>query len=196
MNRCSFARIRPVRPRLPEALILALRRVGLRPSRWLLTVSVARQRVRLFEVIGIAPVSRRPVAVFQREFVASTSRFGVGQVRDSNRTPLGLHRIATKAGGGWPPGVVLVNRKPVGFTWQGRPDAAIAHRVLWLEGLEPGLNRGGNVDTYERTIYIHGVGDETTLGRPCSRGCVHLAGADLMPWYDRFPCGTLVWIEA
>ncbi|HNQ90730.1 MAG TPA: L,D-transpeptidase [Verrucomicrobiota bacterium] len=159
-------------------------------------MSVARQRVGLFEVIGVATLSRRPVAVFTREFLASTSRHGVGQVRDSNRTPLGLHRIAVKAGGGWPPGVVLVNRKPIGFTWQGRPAAAIAHRVLWLEGLEPGLNRGGNVDTYDRFIYIHGVGDETTLGRPCSRGCVHLAAADLILWYDRLPCGTLVWIEA
>ena len=131
----------------------------------------------------------------RRGYRISTSRFGIGQVMDTNRTPLGLHRIAQKAGGGWPVGVVLVNREPVGFTWQGQPHAAIAHRVLWLEGLEPGWNRGGSVDTLERCIYIHGIANELTLGRPASRGCVHLAACDLIPLYDRLPVGTLVWIS-
>ena len=82
----------------------------------------------------------------------------------------------------------------MGFTWQGQPDAAIAHRILWLEGLEPGFNRGGDRDSFARYIYIHGVGDETTLGRPTSRGCVHLAATDLLPLFDLLPVGTLVWI--
>jgi lipoprotein-anchoring transpeptidase ErfK/SrfK len=73
-------------------------------------------------------------------------------------------------------------------------DGAIVHRILWLEGLEPGFNRGGDVDSFRRYIYIHGFGDETTLGRPQSCGCVHLAAADLMPLYERLPVGTLVWI--
>lgn len=82
----------------------------------------------------------------------------------------------------------------MGLTWLGNPEAPIAHRILWLEGLEPGMNQGGDVDTHARYIYIHGVGDESTLGRPASRGCLHLAAADLMPLYDRIPAGTLVWI--
>jgi lipoprotein-anchoring transpeptidase ErfK/SrfK len=65
-----------------------------------------------------------------------------------------------------------------------------------LEGLEPGRNRGGSVDSHGRYIYIHGTGDEPTLGRPASCGCVHLASADLMPLFDLIPSGTLVWIEA
>jgi hypothetical protein len=75
------------------------------------------------------------------------------------------------------------------------PDGAIAHRILWLEGLEPGFNRGGNVDTFRRYVYIHGFGDESTLGRPASCGCLHLAASDLMPLYERVPVGTLVWIS-
>ena len=75
------------------------------------------------------------------------------------------------------------------------PDGAIAHRILWLEGLEPRLNRGRTVDTFRRYVYIHGFGDETTLGRPTSRGCIHLAAADLMPLYERVSTGTLVWIS-
>jgi len=60
--------------------------------------------------------------------------------------------------------------------------------------LEPSLNRGGNVDTYGRYIYIHGFGDETTLGRPQSHGCIHVAAKDLMPLFDLLPIGSLVWI--
>ncbi len=132
--------------------------------------------------------------VVHKRFVISTSRYGTGQIAGSNRTPLGLHRIAAKIGGGWPVGVVLRHRVPAGFTWQGQPHAPIAHRILWLEGLEPGLNRDGNVDSFHRYIYIHGLGDEITLGRPASIGCIHLASSDLIQLHDRVPLGSLVWI--
>jgi lipoprotein-anchoring transpeptidase ErfK/SrfK len=112
----------------------------------------------------------------------------------SNQTPLGLHRIAEKIGGGYPVGTVFRHRKAIGATWQGQLNGAIVHRILWLEGMEPGHNRGGNVDTFSRYIYIHGFGDETTLGRPQSHGCIHLAAQDLMPLFDLLPVGTLVWI--
>ena len=74
------------------------------------------------------------------------------------------------------------------------PNATITTRILWLEGLQPGFNRGGNVDSYNRYIYIHGTGDESTIGRPTSHGCIHLAVEDLIPLYDTLPVGTLVWI--
>lgn len=129
-----------------------------------------------------------------KRFRMSSSRFGIGSKASSNRTPLGLHRIAEKIGGGYPQGAVFEGRVFTGWTWQGKPAAAIAHRILWLEGLEPGRNRGPGVDTHARYVYIHGVGDEMTLGRPASRGCLHLAATDLIPLYDRIPSGTLVWI--
>ena len=132
---------------------------------------------------------------WHRTYRVSTSRFGCGQTANSLRTPLGLHRIVTKVGGGYPLGTVLKGRRPIGLTWQGLSAATIAHRLLWLEGMEPGKNRGGNVDSYARYIYLHGVGDETTLGRPASCGCVHLAARDLLPLYHRSPIGTLVWID-
>jgi lipoprotein-anchoring transpeptidase ErfK/SrfK len=160
-------------------------------SRFVLAVSVSKQAMRLFEV---RPGAQRRTVFFRRQFRVSTSRFGTGQQSGSNRTPLGLHRVAEKIGGGYPPGTVFESRRAVGFTWQGKPGAPIAHRILWLEGLEPGFNRGGNVDSHARYIYIHGLGDEPTLGRPASRGCIHMAGADLMPLFDRVPSGTLVWI--
>ncbi len=181
------------------------RQLGVPPSRWVLSVSIARQTIELFEK---APVPLRlcvepPCSVaanqrlyeFVRRFRCSTSRFGIGQDAGSDCTPLGLHRIAEKIGGGWPVGTVFKSRKPVGYTWQGLPLARITTRILWLEGLEPGFNRGGDVDSHARYIYIHGTGDEPALGRPASHGCIQLAADDLIPLYDKLPVGTLVWIE-
>lgn len=166
-----------------------------RPTHFLLTVDVAVQRMDWYER---QPVSHRPGAFpayrQRRRFVISTSRFGTGQLKDSHCTPLGLHRIADKIGAGCLIGTVFRGRKPVGLTWDGMPDAPIAHRILWLDGLEPGRNRGGDVDSRSRYIYIHGLGDEPSLGRPASRGCIHMAAADLIPLFDVLPLGTLVWI--
>lgn len=156
-------------------------------------MSIARQTVLLFEKTS-ASLRRRDYR-FIKEFRCSTSKFGVGQTAGSNCTPLGLHRIAEKIGGGWPVGTVFKSRQPVGFTWRGMPLAPITNRILWLEGLEPGFNRGRNVDSHGRYIYIHGTGDETTLGRPASHGCIHLAADDLIPLFDKLPVGTLLWIQ-
>ena len=133
--------------------------------------------------------------VTRRRCRISTSRFGAGQKQDSLQTPLGLHRVAVKIGGGLPLGTVFRGRRPVGYTWAGMPGAQITNRILWLEGIEPGLNRGPGVDSKERFIYIHGTGDEPSLGRPASCGCIHVAADDLIPLYDLLPAGTLVWIE-
>ena len=182
-----------LKPRPSPAFLHALRRHSVRPTRYALSVSIARQRMALFEAKSFS-AHGTPAYEFSREYVVSTSRFGIGQVMHSNCTPLGLHRVAKKVGGGHPVGTIFKSRQPVGLTWDGMPDGSIAHRILWLEGLETGFNRGGDVDTFRRYVYIHGFGDETTLGRPQSHGCIHLSASDLMPLYDRMPTGTLVWI--
>ena len=74
-------------------------------------------------------------------------------------------------------------------------DAPIAHRIMWLDGLEPGFNRGGSCDSHSRYIYIHGLNDEPSLGAPASIGCVHMAAKDLIPLFDELSEGTLVWIR-
>lgn len=153
-------------------------------TRFALVVNVAGQNVSVFEQGNLVKTLR-----------CSTSRFGIGQTEGSNCTPLGLHHIAEKIGGGWPAGTVFKARQPIGYTWKGLPDAKITTRILWLEGLEPGFNRGGNVDSHARYIYIHGTGDQTTIGRPTSCGCIHLADADLIPLFEKLPGGTLVWIS-
>lgn len=185
-----------VRPRsLPRSLLLACRRLHVPLTRDILVVSVPAQQVAWFRASSLPIDPSAPGHTLRRTFRASTSRFGVGQVRDSRRTPLGLHRIAARIGQGWPVGTVFRARQPVGRIWAGLPHATIAHRILWLEGLEPGLNRGGPVDTFSRYIYLHGLADEPSLGQPASQGCIHLAAADLIPLHDRLPLHTLVWIH-
>jgi len=187
-----------------ENFLLACKTHGMVPTRFGLVVNVAEQSVSLFGKSfassrlfvnnpDSATVTDRRYQLI-KQFRCSTSRFGTSQIAGSNGTPLGLHRIVKKIGGGWPVGTVFKSRKPIGDTWQGRPNAKVTTRILWLEGLEPGFNRGGNVDSYSRYIYIHGTGDETTIGRPASCGCIHLAANDLIPLFDKLPVGTLVWI--
>jgi len=178
--------------RVSSDCLRAIRRAGVRPTRFLLSASVAAQKVSLFE---LQPLNESRCYQFARRFLASTSRFGVGQKQNSNQTPLGLHRIAKKVGGGEPIGTVFKSRKPIGLTWNGLPEGGIVHRILWLEGLESGFNQGDGCDTFDRYIYIHGFADEMTLGRPRSQGCIHLAASDLIPLYDVLPPGTLVWID-
>ena len=179
---------------------------GVVPTRFVLAVSVADQTVSLFEKVrssvpslagrlGPAEAGTPNEYCFVRTFRCSTSRFGISQIEGSNGTPLGLHRVVEKIGGGWPVGTVFKGRRPVGYTWQGLPEAKITTRILWLEGLEPGFNRGGHVDSHARYIYIHGTADQMSIGKPASCGCIHLADADLIPLFDLLPSGTLVWIK-
>jgi len=179
----------------PDKAFRAVRKLGVTPTPNVLTVNVAEQRMILWKR-GVCqhPAASFPCYTACRNYIISTSAYGIGQAANSNQTPIGWHRIAKKIGGGQPIGTVFRSRQPVGYTWQGIPQGLIVHRIFWLEGLQPGLNRGGNVDTLRRYIYIHGFWDETTLGRPQSHGCIHLAAADLIPLFDLLPEGTLVWI--
>ena len=190
----------PSRLTLMNQFVPCLRRcrqLGVAPARFVLSVCIAEQTAVLFQkpIAFICPICRNQHYDPVREFRCSTSRFGIGQKRGSHCTPLGLHRIVEKIGGGWPAGTVFKGRRPIGYTWKGLPDAKITTRILWLEGLEPGFNRGGNVDSHARFIYIHGTADQMSIGKPASCGCIHLADADLIPLFDLLPRGTLVWIS-
>jgi hypothetical protein len=170
---------------LPKACVVKCDKLGIAPTHYVLTVNIAQQRASLYEQNRLV-----------KTYVCSTSRFGIGERENSNRTPRGLHRIAEKVGDGEPAGTIYRDREVIGSVAQlGVKAGSITTRIMWLEGLEPGYNQGGNVDTHERTIYIHGTGDQTSLGRPASHGCIHFADPDLISLFDLLPTGTLVWIE-
>ncbi len=137
-----------------------------------------------------------------RAYKVSTARAGRGCVKDSLQTPIGVMRVAEKHGAGAPQGMVFKARQPTGEIWQRgqpQPDNLITSRILWLEGMEVGVNAGEDnqgrvVDTKSRFIYIHGTNQEEKLGQPNSHGCVLLSDADVIELFDRVPVGTLVYI--
>ena len=149
-----------------------------------LTISVAAQTLILRDDAGAALAQYR----------VSTAKAGVGEVSGSFQTPRGAHRIRAKIGAGQPVNTVFVRRRPTGELWT--PELALAYpnrdwiltRILWLCGNEPGVNRGGNVDTMRRYIYIHGSPDTAEMGVPGSHGCIRMHNADLIDLFERVPC--------
>ena len=169
---------------LPPACLAKCDKLGIAPTHYVVTVNLARQTLSLYERDRLVKI-----------YSCSTSRFGIGEVQGSMCTPRGLHRIAEKVGDGEPKGTIFREREVIGYVSElGIKRGGITTRIMWLEGLEPGYNQGGNVDTHERTIYIHGTGDQASLGRPASHGCIHLADPDLIALFDLLPSGTLVWL--
>jgi lipoprotein-anchoring transpeptidase ErfK/SrfK len=137
----------------------------------------------------------------EREYPVSTSKYGVGNESGSEKTPLGLHRIKDKIGGSMPINMVMVGREPKGLLQdcinEGMelPDDVITSRIMWLEGMEPGRNQGGYVDTYNRYIYIHGTSEENKIGTPASIGCIRMLNEDVIELYRLVDTGTEVLIE-
>lgn len=130
----------------------------------------------------------------QGEYVISTARNGLGERKDSFRTPNGLHRITEKIGAGVPTGGIFQERRFTGHVLHG--DSAngdlVTSRILWLDGLEPGVNHGGQVDSHARSIYIHGTGDEASIGRPSSHGCIRMRNADVVALFEQVAVGSIV----
>ena len=153
-----------------------------------LVVDVTSQHLYLFErgqLVGSYPVS--------------TAERGTGNREGSLRTPLGLHRVDDKIGAGAPAGMIFRGRRPTGERAEilTGPDERAARddvtsRILWLSGLEPGVNQGGNVDSKRRYIYIHGTPEEGRIGQPASHGCVRMTNADVIALFDRVEVGALV----
>jgi hypothetical protein len=130
----------------------------------------------------------------------SSSRRPPSNVKGSLGTPRGLHEIAERVGAGAPPGIVFKGRVTTGRHYAEFPASEqvqnlITTRILWLRGLEPGVNAGGEVDTHDRYVYIHGTNHEEQLGTPASSGCVQMRNTEIIELFDEVRTGDLVWIE-
>ncbi len=130
------------------------------------------------------------------EAAISTALNGLGCEENSYRTPTGWHRLQACLGAGAEPGTVFRAKVPTGEVWRGEPlkEDLILTRVLPLEGLEEGWNRGPGHDSFERFIYLHGTNQEGLLGQPVSHGCVRLGNADIADLFDRVAAGDPVLI--
>ena len=164
-------------------------RLGIKPGERLLAVRIGTATLQFF---------RKGALV--KSYVVSTSARPPSNVKGSLGTPRGLHEIAERIGAGQPPGMVFKSRIPTGHHFLEMPDALadtnlITSRILWLRGLEPGVNRGGEVDTYDRYVYIHGTNQEHRIGESLSAGCVLMRNLDIIELYEEVRISDLVWIE-
>lgn len=152
-----------------------------------LRISIADQAL---EVVDDGVVTHR--------YPVSTASNGAGERNGSYCTPRGRHVIRAKIGADQPPGAVFVRRRPTGEIHT--PEFAAANprrdwiltRILWLSGCERGFNRGGDVDTMRRYIYIHGTGDDQPMGVARSHGCVRMRNRELIELFELVPVGTAV----
>ncbi len=129
------------------------------------------------------------------EYTISTSSQGLGSEKDSYRTPTGLHYIRERIGEDQPAWSVFRERRCTGEladSCSGGQEDLITSRILWLSGMESGLNAGGAVDSYDRWIYIHGTADECSLGSPSSHGCIRMRNREVIGLFDQVKVGTLV----
>ena len=135
------------------------------------------------------------------EFSVSTAKNGAGEIMGSECTPRGQHEIIEMIGEDEPINTVFVGRKLTGemYTQELRkthPDRDwILTRILRLGGCEPGRNKGGQYDTYDRFIYIHGTPDDVEMGKPGSHGCVRMRNGDLIQLFDQVSIGTKITIS-
>ncbi|MGR9043817.1 MAG: L,D-transpeptidase family protein [Gammaproteobacteria bacterium] len=157
----------------------------------LLDISLKTQQLSLIEEDGR----------IERVYPVSTAKNGPGELRGSECTPRGRHKIRAKIGAGLPLNSVFKARRPTGEIYTpalGRqyPERDwILTRILWLSGLEPGRNRYGPVDTAWRYIYIHGCPDELMNGRPESHGCIRMHNTDMLELFDCVAANTEVYIH-
>ncbi|QEA39830.1 L,D-transpeptidase [Pistricoccus aurantiacus] len=136
-----------------------------------------------------------------KTFPISSGQAGIGQQSGSGRTPLGWHYVRARIGANQPVGAVYRGRRPTGEIYSSDLAAQypkrdwVLTRILWLCGLEPGFNRGGDVDSQRRYIYLHGTPPQEPMGIPASHGCIRLRDEALLEIFDRAEPGTPVWLH-
>ena len=136
----------------------------------------------------------------QNVYPISSSSYGTGSKENSLKTPLGKHEIYKKIGYNLPENAILKGR-----VWNGaiadiikEPiDTDFDHvtsRILWLDGLEIGKNKGKGIDSRNRFIYIHGTAEEGLIGKPASDGCIRMYNSDVIKLFDLVDEKAQVWI--
>ena len=133
-----------------------------------------------------------------KKYNISTSLKGAGNKSNSLQTPIGLHKIKSKYGQGVPIGGILDHRKFNGEIASINLDTTstgidiICTRVIRIIGLEDGVNKGGEVDTYLRKIYLHGTNEEGLIGKESSHGCRRMKNQEIVDLFDRVEKDMLI----
>ena len=134
-----------------------------------------------------------------KEYNISSSVYGEGSLEGSYKTPLGRHIVKKMIGEDVPYGGRLIGR-----VYQGEifpiylqdnvivQEDVVQSRIIWLDGLEEGVNKGAGIDSFQRYIYIHGTPEEWRLGQKASKGCIRMSNKDVIELYSLIKAGTLV----
>jgi hypothetical protein len=156
----------------------------------LIYITVQKQELSCFEVDSL-------ISTYQ----VSTGKNGVGEQINSECTPRGWHKVYSIIGLNHEVNSVFIAREWTGEIYSEELEKNnpgrdwILTRILQLEGLEPGRNKGGNVDSLKRYIYIHGTPDSIKLGIPGSRGCIRMRNNELINLSQWVTTDTLVYIQ-
>lgn len=132
------------------------------------------------------------------EYTVSTAKNGLGSQLGSQKTPAGLHLIREKVGDDIPFGGVIKEKVYTGQVANIVDDPIstgrdhITTRLFHLDGLESGINKDGQFDSYSRGIMIHGTPEEGLIGQPVSHGCVRMKNKDIEELFDAVQSGTKV----
>jgi len=140
-----------------------------------------------------------------KEYAISTAKNGAGCKEESEQTPVGQHKICEKIGDGLAVGTVFQERNNTGiiskiykerreYSYVDEGDC-MTTRILRLEGLQEGVNRGEGVDTLKRCIYVHGTPYEYSIGRPFSHGCIRMRNKDIVELFELAEEGGEVFIS-
>ena len=153
-------------------------------------ISISKQELYLIEFGEIS-----------KTYKISSSKYGEGSKENSFKTPLGKHEIKKLIGKNEQKGMRFVGRTPselypiydneeVYVT-----DDVVQSRIIWLSGMEEGINQGPGVDSFDRYIYIHGTPYSNTLGSKQSQGCIRMSDRDVIKLFDLVDQKTLVLID-
>jgi len=182
-----------------ERVTQACARQGIKPAARVLLVSIGSSTLQFFRNARLV-----------KSYLVSTSLRPPSNLKGSLGTPRGLHEIVERIGGGQPIGMVFKGRAPTGQHFSELPPSEqglsgatdtpssgnlITSRILWIGGLEDGVNRGGDCDTQSRYVYIHGTNHESRIGQNFSAGCILMRNLDIIELYEEVRTGDQVLIE-
>ncbi len=163
---------------------------GLKPEQYAIIINISKQSLYLIRDSKVV-----------KSYPVSTSKYGTGNKEGSNKTPVGTHRISEKIGKDSKIGTIFKagkNTKTIAKIYSDNTKIQqdyVTTRIICLEGLEEGINKGSGVDSNKRCIYIHGTPEEGLIGKPSSRGCIRMKNSDIIELFDLVTKGTLIEIQ-
>lgn len=141
-------------------------------------------------------------SLIKASYPISTSKYGEGSIENSFKTPLGKHSIKEMIGEEAEINTIFTSRintkrsATIIDQFEDTDNDYVTSRIIWLDGEEEGFNKGGNVDSFRRYIYIHGTHEEGLIGTKASHGCIRMFNYDVIELFNLVNIGTKVLIRA